>query len=484
MTDKLLHNIITLPEGKTASDVVGERHDIVFLFDVTKANPNGDPDAGNTPRLQPDSLRGLVTDVCLKRKVRNFFSLYNPDGTLMSDRPQDQYRIFIRENAILKDDLDASHQFISRRFFNEVLEDLKSRSYVTAEIATSIEEEVAFEDFPDKPKKVKEFVISCLKGNVSFAPLLKEMLAQLENFPSLPADLKSGLAAFIPADEDQKSEDKMLKAILDKAKKLVAKGDAKLVEEQLKQCYQRVSPSAQIADRFAELNLEKAARDYVCWSYFDNRAFGCVISTKGPLEGSFYGQVRGPIQMSFAESLDKVLQLDATITRCAVASKEELESSKDASDAGGNRTMGRKYLVDYGLYRAHIFFSPAFAAKTGFTYRDLDNFFFALKHLFRDDSAAGRAGLRVVGLVDFQHASALGNEQAHKLFSQVVVERTPESKHTLEGKSRDFPSGLNDYYGTTPTGAVVGDEINCHVIAKRLVWEIPETPLLQAKATA
>lgn len=468
MSDSLHHKIITLPEGKNATDIVGERHDIVFLFDATKANPNGDPDAGNTPRLQPDSLKGLVTDVCLKRKVRNFFSLYNPDGTLMSDRPHDRYRIFIRENAILKDDLDESHQFISRRFFSEALDSLKSRSYITEETATSIGQEIAFEDFPDKPKKVKEFVIGCLKGRVSFAPLLKEMLSQLENFQDVSADVKSGLATFVPADEDQKSEEKMLKAILDKAKKLAAKGEAKLLEERLKQCYQKVSPSAQIADRFAELNLEKATRDYVCWSFFDNRAFGCVISTKGPLEGSFYGQVRGPIQMSFAESLDKILQLDATITRCAVASKDEMESSKDASDAGGNRTMGRKHLVDYGLYRAHIFFSPAFAAKTGFTYCDLDNFFFALKHLFRDDAAAGRAGMRVVGLVDFEHASALGNEHAHKLFEKVAVEK--------RDKRKEFPSSLSDYHGIAPEGAVVtakeNDQEKMLVTARKLVWEV------------
>jgi CRISPR-associated protein Csd2 len=474
MSDNLLHNIISLPEGKTANDIVGERHDIVFLFDATKANPNGDPDAGNTPRLQPDSLKGLVTDVCLKRKVRNFFSLYNPDGTLMADRPRDQYRIFIRENAILKDDLDESHQFISRRFFSEVLEDLKGRDYITAETAASIGQEISFEDFPDKPKKVKEFVFGCLKGYVSFAPLLKEMLAQLENFQDVSAEVKSGLTAFVPADEDQKSEDKMLKAILDKAKKHAAKGEAKLVEERLKQCYQKVSPQAQIADRFAELNLEKATRDYVCWSFFDNRAFGCVISTKGPLEGSFYGQVRGPIQISFAESLDKILQLDATITRCAVASKDELETTKDASDAGGNRTMGRKYQVDYGLYRSNIFFSPAFAAKTKFTYYDLDNFLFALKNMFRDDSSAARpGGLRVVGLVDFQHVSALGNEQAHKLFEKVVVTRTSESLVTPEGRSKDFPASLADYQGTAPEGIVAGHEDKPLVIANRLVWEIP-----------
>src|SRR5207244_4902117 len=92
----------SLWNDKSADAIVIERHDIALLFDATKANPNGDPDTGNMPRLQPDTLRGLVTDVCLKRKVRNFFSLYNPDGMLRSVPPPTGYEIFIRENAILQ----------------------------------------------------------------------------------------------------------------------------------------------------------------------------------------------------------------------------------------------------------------------------------------------------------------------------------------------------------------------------------------------
>lgn len=76
----LHHKVIELPNEKCAGDIVSERHDIVLLVEVSKSNPNGDPDTGNMPRLQPDTLRGLITDVCLKRKVRNFFSLYSPKG--------------------------------------------------------------------------------------------------------------------------------------------------------------------------------------------------------------------------------------------------------------------------------------------------------------------------------------------------------------------------------------------------------------------
>src|ERR1017187_7552046 len=120
---QLHHNLIALPAGKEASDPVAERHDIVFLFDCAKSNPNGDPDTGNMPRVQPDSLKGLVTDVCQKRKVRNFFSLYNPDGT---PRPEGStasgYQIFIRENAVLQESMESPEiETLARKIFAEEL---------------------------------------------------------------------------------------------------------------------------------------------------------------------------------------------------------------------------------------------------------------------------------------------------------------------------------------------------------------------------
>jgi CRISPR-associated protein Csd2 len=382
----LNHNLIKLPQGKKAIDAVDERHDIVLLFDATKANPNGDPDAGNMPRMQPDSLKGLVTDVCLKRKIRNFFSLYTPEGKALGAGKADPgYDIFIRENAVLQKLMEAPQiEQTAKRIFTEKLGQNP-------------------ESWDAKKKKA--------------------------------ARKKAGDGGEEPAEAT----------------------DAAPADEQKKRAY----------------------RDALCQSYFDLRAFGGVISTEGPLKSSFYGQVRGPIQFTFAESLDRVLQLDATITRCAVASeKERAQPASEDAEETGNRTIGRKSVIDYGLYRASVYVSAAFAHKTGFSYYDLDNFLFALLHMFRDDNAAGRTGLRVVGLVDFQHATCLGNEQAHKLFDQVVVERTPESL------TKEFPSDLNDYCGASPEGIVSGDENNQQVIANRLVWEIPENRAAHAGAAA
>jgi CRISPR-associated protein Csd2 len=398
-TRQLHHNLITLPDGKSADDVVCERHELVLLFDVTKANPNGDPDTGNMPRLQPDTLKGLVTDVCLKRKVRNFFSLYLPNPNLRNGSPSPGYEIFIRENAILQQVMESPE-----------IKDLAKNIFIT-------EFQLSEEQWAGQPARTTNRARGSRRRGAAAVPAAPS--AQ-EGVPQSTAS-----AGTEPAPSPQPSRD---------------------VEDARRRAY----------------------RDALCRTFFDLRAFGGVTSTEGPLRGSFYGQIRGPLQFTFSESLDRILQLDATITRCAVASEKEKQGAQsDDAEETGNRTMGRKHVVNYGLYRAHIYFSPAFAAKTGFTYYDLDNFLFALIHMFRDDSAAGRAGMRVVGLVDFQHTTALGNEHAHKLFAMVRVERTEESQ------KHEFPESLRDYWGTAPKGSLPETPL---VTAKQLIWEIPPSP--------
>lgn len=378
---ELRHKLISIPKGKKPDDIVQERHDIVLLFDATKSNPNGDPDLENMPRRQPDTLKGLVTDVCLKRKIRNFFSLYTPDEKLIIDETKqvDGYDIFIRENAILQDLMECVDiATIAKKVFKSYKEENKGRW--------------------EKPKRGE-------RGKTEF--------------------------------------------------------------------------------------IQRSYRDALCKKYFDIRTFGGVVSTDGPLKGTFFGQIRGPIQFSFSESLDKVLQLDATITRCCVASKKEADKLIKKSGEKDNRTMGRQYRVDYGLYRTHIFFSPAFAAKTGFTYYDLDNFFFALTNMFRDDVAGPRTGMRVVGLIDFQHSSCLGNEHAHKLFKLVDVHRKEKQHNNIEPEDK-FPNSIEDYCGTVPKNGTLIKEIkdgkfievdnqnnDGKITVKHLVWEIPVCPKSQ-----
>ncbi len=465
----LHHNLIKLPAGKTAGDTVAERHDLVLLFDATKANPNGDPDMGNMPRRQPDTLKGLVTDVCLKRKIRNFFSLYNPDGTLITNGAAwPGYQIFIRENAVLKDALDQHYQLVCKRVFDQLVGSLHASGYLDHDSEIAIRDAQWGEDEYPEPKKCVEYISKHCKGVFKLELVPEAVAAKLRSGGRTPPEVVEAVRG-IKFDSGVRDEKGVTKAVLDAVKKASPDGAAATCRAAAQAALDNVSPWSLLSQKFGQLELERLEHDAVCAAYFDNRAFGAVTSTDGPLKGSFYGQIRGPIQMAFAESIDKTLQLDSTITRCAVASVDE-----KSDDEGGNRTMGRKHVVDYGLYRTHIYFSPAFAAKTGFTYYDLDNFLFALTMLYRDDAAAGRSGMRVVGLIDFQHSSALGDEHSHRLFKEVVVKR--------RDSERDFPSSLDDYQGTAPgvEGGYVcvrsvqeNGQTRERVWARCLVWEIP-----------
>ena len=157
------------------------------------------------------------------------------------------------------------------------------------------------------------------------------------------------------------------------------------------------------------------ARDKMCQTYFDIRTFGAVMST-----GANAGQVRGPVQLTFARSVDPVVTTEHSITRMAVATEAEAEKQ-----SGDNRTMGRKNTVPYGLYVAHGFVSPALAAQTGFSEDDLDLLWNALVNMFDQDHSAARGMMATQKLIVFKHASALGNAPSHRLFDLVQIAKNP-----------------------------------------------------------
>ena len=156
-----------------------------------------------------------------------------------------------------------------------------------------------------------------------------------------------------------------------------------------------------------------AARDVMCRKYFDIRTFGAVMST-----GKNAGQVRGPIQLTFARSVDPIAAMEHSITRMAVATEKEAEKQ-----GGDNRTMGRKATVPYGLYVCHGFISANLAKQTGFSEEDLALFWDALKNMFDVDRSAARGLMSAQKLIVFKHDSVLGNAPANKLFDLVKVEK-------------------------------------------------------------
>ncbi len=181
------------------------------------------------------------------------------------------------------------------------------------------------------------------------------------------------------------------------------------------------------------------ARKWMCRNFYDVRAFGAVMST-----GINCGQVRGPVQLTFARSIDPVVPQEHSITRMAVATEAEAEKQ-----SGDNRTMGRKFTVPYGLYVAHGFVSAHLANQTGFGEEDLELLWQALSTMFEHDRSAARGEMATRGLYVFRHDGQLGNAPAHSLFARIqptlrdgVAVPRDFDDYTVEVNEINLPQGV------------------------------------------
>ena len=250
---------------------LNNRYEFVLLIDIKDGNPNGDPDAGNMPRLDPETNQGLVTDVCLKRKIRNYVELTQGDNP--------GYAIYMQEKVVLNDQ--------NKKAYTEL-------------------------NLKPEPKKLPK-----------------------------------------------------------------------------------------------EADKAKALTKFMCNHFFDVRTFGAVMSTEVNT-----GTVRGAVQLAFARSIDPVFPQEISITRMAVTNEKDVEKE---------RTMGRKHIIPYGLYRVHGFISAALAEKTGFSEEDLELLWKSLAEMFEHDHSAARGEMASQKLIIFKHADKLGSAPAHKLFDLIKV---------------------------------------------------------------
>jgi len=182
------------------------------------------------------------------------------------------------------------------------------------------------------------------------------------------------------------------------------------------------------------------ARNWMCGNFYDVRTFGAVMST-----GVNCGQVRGPIQLTFARSVDPIVTLEHSITRMAVATEAEAEKQD-----GDNRTMGRKFTVPYGLYCTHGFVSAPLAAQTGFSDDDLSLLWESLNNMFEHDRSAARGLMSTRKLVVFKHESNMGNAPAHALFERVqatlkegVTAPRSYADYDVQVDSDNLPNGVS-----------------------------------------
>ena len=275
-------------------EAIKNRYEFVVLFDVENGNPNGDPDSGNMPRIDPESGLGLVTDVCLKRKIRNYVETVKEDAK--------GYKIYIKEDVPLN------------RSDREACESL-------------------------------------------------------------------GIT---------ETDDKKVTEALKKLKK---------------------------SDKDVDIKL----RDYMCDNFYDIRTFGAVMTTfvKASLN---CGQVRGPVQLGFARSIDPIVSQEVTITRVAITTEKDAENK--------STEMGRKNIVPYGLYRVEGYISANLARKvTGFSEEDLDLLWEAIINMFENDHSAARGKMAVRELIVFKHSKELGDCPAYKLFDAVEVRKKEEIEY-------------------------------------------------------
>ena len=191
------------------------------------------------------------------------------------------------------------------------------------------------------------------------------------------------------------------------------------------------------AAKKADPQLDGKIRDFMCQNFYDIRTFGAVMTTfvKGALN---CGQVRGPVQLSFARSVDPIVPQEVTTTRVAITTEADAEKK--------GTEMGRKYIVPYGLYRAEGYVSANLARKvTGFSQEDLELLWEAILNLFENDHSAARGKMAVRELIIFRHDCELGNAPSHKLFDLVKVSRK-------EGVS--VPRSYGDYTVTVAEDAL------------------------------
>lgn len=215
-----------------------------------------------------------------------------------------------------------------------------------------------------------------------------------------------------------------------------------ILNEMHRKAYVALRPDDAKAVKDAKLNPKDDAealklRDWMCANFFDVRTFGAVMST-----GINCGQVKGPVQMTFATSVEPILPVEITVTRMAATNEAEKKKAAEGGDEqrSDNRTMGRKHIVPYGLYVAHGFISAKFAEKTGFSEDDLGLLFEALAGMFEHDRSAARGEMATRRLIVFRHENALGNAPAHKLFDRIRILRS------IEGEARPLDDkGLGNF---------------------------------------
>ena len=256
------------------------------------------------------------------------------------------------------------------------------------------------------------------------------------NLPRLDPETNQGLVSDVCLKRKVRNYVSMTRG--DKPGHEIFVSERAILELQQKRAWDAILPDASDKDRKKLPAAEEKAREltrWMCANFFDVRTFGAVMSTKG----ANCGQVRGPVQFAFGHSVEPILPLEVSITRMAATTQADAESKGDI------RTMGRKHIVPYGLYRAHGYVSSCLAGDenkgTGFSEDDLELLWTALEQMFDHDRSAARGEMAARRLILFKHDSPLGSAPAHRLFERVTIKRICDGEEydPSERRVRNLP---------------------------------------------
>lgn len=398
------------------------RMDFVLLFDVTDGNPNGDPDAGNLPRMDPTTGHGIVTDVCIKRKIRDYFAsvLERPIYIQSRDALNTLYFRAAREIA----GYDSAHDDSSdEKQKQKHLEDKAAVESLLAELDECDDYEFKQLIELSNEDETEEDTVEMKRRE--FREWLTRAAGEIDG---LDFDPEAGTLRYLGEAKSKKNFQDLL------SQEELEPGDFKEKIGELADLLAKAKPGKSAKQRQAR----EAVKAKMCELYDDIRLFGAVLTA-----GTNAGQIRGPMQLKFARSIEPILQQDAAITRCAIT-KESDRMRKETE-------FGRKAWLSYGAYRQHGYFNAPLAEQTRVTRDDLARFWEAIAGMFPNSQSASKGEMATQDLIVFVHPNSRGNAPAHRLLDRV----TP----TFNGRPR---LGFGDNGEDNEDALVKEQEIKAH----------------------
>lgn len=397
-----------------------KRMDFVFFYDVRDGNPNGDPDAGNLPRMDPMTGHGVVTDVCIKRKIRDYL------------RDVLGREIYIQsENALNNLYYETARKIGEYDSNSKVDESIKKRAEQEAEIveALLIQLDVA------NNEGFKNLVEKSEAEGETFRDWLEKVSKEIDEIEFDPV---KGKFSYMGEASAKNSFDKgMFEKLFNDYEFDKYKAELSELANLLYQAKPKKSGDMRKAREIVKWKM--------CERFDDIRLFGAVLTA-----GTNAGQIRGPFQLTFGRSIERIFQMDAAITRCAITRAADWKEKQTE--------FGRKPWLNWAVYRQHGFFNPLLGKKTGIKKEDLARFWEALACMFRNSDSASKGEMTMHNIIVFVHDNPRGNAPSHKLFEMVKCENvkgTPTNSETITDKLIISRDGFDYYYAITAPKEII-----------------------------